>query len=787
MINAFAKQQFITNKNSQGESLIRIYKAILFFVFFCAAHVSSAQSFLKGEIKDSLTNEPIIGYTVSIKNTKGEFHSGTTGDNNGKFEIEYPRLMHFILEVSHLGYNTVTLPLNKETVAPYYDLTLGTSAKQIEGLEIVASPYHYFNLSEPGEISINKNHPGMAASFDDPSRSVLRIPGSGTQNDQANTISYHGLPNEMVNWKMEGAEILNPNHLSNAGTTSNRPSASAGGVLSIPFETLDEYKFYPSPFSKSHTNAIAGISDIIPRKQIPDRLGFAKLGLLGMEAAFSKKFTQITGIQAHYRYSFTGLLGDLGIDFDGEKIRYQDLFLRFHFHDTENKGIYLTFTGGHNKNELRGSDFVRSEGYIGNIGITYFENLSEKSKIKTSVFLSASQNDGFSSLQPDTDFDPPLNSILDDTQRKLSFFTEYIYKPKKGIRQIWAVNLSAWSFDQFYEEGDSDPPPPGTFEPINIFTSADTALVYGNVSYGFEIKNNSWLIKPEFSLALTPQQNILLEPGFTLGKEAGKLYFLAGANFSNQNQNAYTYSLNEFLRRTFGNGQLKLENTRSLNSYASVRYNFSSIKKSELTLKLFNHNIFNIPIPDNEDAYFPYSGIDYMRPVKLRNEGLAFSRGIELSFDHAFSNSLHFVTNGSVFSSKYQRDGENTNYSAPNDYGFTLNAFATKKLNIGSGKLFISVAGHFRGGAYVPRVDIEATRNIRRTIYSSDFEQLSNYLRIDTRLNYTFKKKNQIILDIQNLTNRLNEGFYDYNHRMKEEFLDTQLGLIPVMSYRREF
>jgi len=44
-----------------------------------------------------------------------------------------------------------------------------------------------------------------------------------------------------------------------------------------------------------------------------------------------------------------------------------------------------------------------------------------------------------------------------------------------------------------------------------------------------------------------------------------------------------------------------------------------------------------------------------------------------------------------------------------------------------------------------------------------------------------------LILDIQNLTNTRNEGYFDYNHTTNEEFVKKQLGLIPVISYRREF
>jgi len=777
--------------NKRKAILLQLQKlCILFTLLLSCSQIIQAQTIIRGTVVDSISLEFLVGYTVTIKDGKGNFHSGTVGDKKGNFSIEYPKLLNFEIEISHLAYESKTMLLNKETVAPFYKIRLKSNTKFIAGLEIVASPKHFFKLDKLGEISIAKDHPGMAASFDDPSRSLLRIPAVATQNDQANSISYHGLPSEFVNWKLDGAEILNPNHLTNAGTSSNRPASNSGGVLAVPFEVLDQYKFYPSPFSKVHGNAIAGISDIIPKKHMPNRLGFAKIGLLGMEAGLSKKFTDFTGIQAQYRYSFTGLLGDLGVNFDGEEIRYQDAYLRLHFLDTPDKGIYFTTIMGWNKNDkISQFENINSEGRLGNFGVSYFQNFSKQSELRGSLFYSITRDEGNSFIQPDLNFDPPLNTAISDNQSKISLFTEYTFKTKQNLQHIFSIQGTRWNYQHLYYESETIG---GTNEQYRTIASADNFMEYGNVSYGLEIKANKWTIKPEFALAYTPQANLLLEPGITLARETDRVKVIAGSNFSNQNQSAAIYSLNEqeLVRSGSpirGNGQTSLENNRAINSYASFTYRLSNSYKRDLMFKLFNHNLFNIPIPNTQEAYFPYTGIDYLRVSKLRNEGIASARGLEISYDHEFSNSFQLVLNTSLIKSEYQSAIESLNLNAPNDYGFTSNALATKKFKIGQGSLFVSSAIHFRGGAYVPRVNIDESQTRNRTIYSSNFVKLNNYFRIDTRLNYSFKKKNQLILDIQNLTNKRNDGFYNYDHGIEEEFLEKQLGLIPVMSYRREF
>jgi len=756
---------------------------IIVLLIFLSTRVVHGQSLIKGQVIDSLSNEPIIGYTLELLKNDGNYISGTTGDTEGNFEITYPKRNWMILRFSHLGYSTKSIRINKETLQPFYNIALVPEVNVFDDLEIIATPYHYFKTSKIGEISINKFHPGMAASFGDPSRSVLRIPGTGTQSDQANAISYHGLPNEMVNWKIDGAEILNPNHLNTAGTISNRPSSNAGGVLAVPFEVLDRYTFLPSPFSKSHGNAIAGISNLTPRAHIPNRNGFAKIGLLGLEAGLSRKFTGTTAVQAHYRYSFTGLLGDAGVNFDGEEIRYQDLFVKLHFVNTEDARTSLTFIGGHNKNRKADVLFQSTEGYTGSLGLSSFKKFSDKSRINTSLFFSATSDDGFTSFGEGNNSDPLRTNLLFDRQTKAALFSEYKYQASENNTHIIGLNANFWDYQYLYNEASAS----NVLLNDIIFADIDRRSFYGNLSYGLEIRTNDWLVKPEFAIAYTPKNNIFLEPGITIGKDFSKAKFLAGANFSNQNQDIAIYALAERELDRQSGGQPNLENNRAINSYASLSYSLSTEKKSDVMLKVFNHYLFNLAIPDTETSYFPYSGVDYLRPAKLRNQGLARSTGMEASVDHAFSDDLLFVINGSVFSSVYQRDGENFDYPAPNNFGFTSNAFATRKFMVGSGELFLSLAAHYRGGAYSARVDVAATESTRRTTYSSDFEQLGNYFRLDTRLNYTFKKKNQLILDIQNLTNTRNEGYFDYNHTTNEEFVKKQLGLIPVISYRREF
>ena len=69
-------------------------------------------------------------------------------------------------------------------------------------------------------------------------------------------------------------------------------------------------------------------------------------------------------------------------------------------------------------------------------------------------------------------------------------------------------------------------------------------------------------------------------------------------------------------------------------------------------------------------------------------------------------------------------------------------------------------------------------------------ERLDDYLRLDFGISYRKNKPNHasiITLNIQNITNRLNEGgryFSDYSYTVQSW---EQLGILPNLSYRIEF
>ena len=67
--------------------------------------------------------------------------------------------------------------------------------------------------------------------------------GVVSDNDQANHLVIRGNSPNALSWRLEGVEIVNPNHLSNAGTFGDRATQNGGGVNILSAQMLGNSDF----------------------------------------------------------------------------------------------------------------------------------------------------------------------------------------------------------------------------------------------------------------------------------------------------------------------------------------------------------------------------------------------------------------------------------------------------------------------------------------------------------------------------------------------------------------
>lgn len=108
----------------------------LYFSFFCLCcfllctlSVHAQQIYWKGQVKDAVSGEPMIGVSVRVKGTG----SGTITDFDGNFSVKASK--GDILVISYVGYKTLELDLKNKTTLGV--ISLGEDAEALEEVVVV--------------------------------------------------------------------------------------------------------------------------------------------------------------------------------------------------------------------------------------------------------------------------------------------------------------------------------------------------------------------------------------------------------------------------------------------------------------------------------------------------------------------------------------------------------------------------------------------------------------------------------------------------------------------------
>jgi len=646
----------------------------------------------------------------------------------------------------------------------------------------------YNRSLEGNQINLGRNHfLSFPGSFDDPSRLLIKYPGISTQNDQANFIIYDGMPPHYVKWTLYDADIVNPNHLSNAGTISDRNSRASGGVNSFSGQVLGNFSFRAQPGLEGDLLTHAGSANMKLRTPFENKL-FFNVSAIGLEAGIERKLNEdgSSNLLFNYRYSFTGLLGQLGVDFGGEVIGFQDAFAKVEFEDLMSGELSLFGMYGNSFNDHASQDSVSilkdalDIRYDANILIAGASYISNSKKLESSLIYS-SRNDTRLSEKPER-FLPNLdvgNSFSELSERRISLHAKYqvFLNSKIGLK------TSHFSFD-----------------PASQITPE--VILSGELSYidFYPYITTSLINRSKFNLSTslgayyeTAFKEFSVLPGIQLSYQLSSDMSL-GLNYAltSQMQAPELYQATSFIIGTVN---------KSL-SRSEAHHLRIELRVSDLSIAGFYHRFSNLAAPrpgvaDGIHEYFTdLSNLDVIPNQGLANLAEADIFGISASYDKNFTNGLYLSSNASLFNS--QTTLSSIKSSTPYDFEQLLNLRLQKRIELSKLKYInISTAFHYRGGSKVSNIDLAASREVGRTSFDISGEPfvtaLNDYHRLDFRFSFVKKKsgkseyKSIISMDIQNLYGRENDAFQYYDPVTEQVELQKQLGLLPVISYRIEF
>ena len=418
-------------------------KIFLLSAFIYLVNFLSAQELtqtVRGNVVDKESRTALIGAVIQIINGK---IIGDVTDVEGRFRIKNVPLGRKTVKVSYLGYNDVVLNDIVINSAKEVVLNIEMQEKVTSSNEVVvtaksnkAQTNNDLVLISGRSFTIDQTN-RYAGSLTDPTRMVSNFAGvSGGGSDQRNDIVIRGNSPMGLLWRLEGADIPNPNHFSNQG-------ANGGPVSILNNNTLSNSDFLTGAFPAEYGNGNAGVFDLKMRNGNNEKHEFlSQIGFNGFEMLAEGPIKKDgASYLVSYRYSTLSLFSAMGISFGESGVPfYQDISFKINLPKTSFGSFSFWGLGGISSTQLLNSNKTASEraklvfpqdvdfsSKMGALGVTHLYQLSKQSYIKTVISASGEGNlTKVDSLTPANDkfFSFHSNSL----NGKLALHSFYSYK-----------------------------------------------------------------------------------------------------------------------------------------------------------------------------------------------------------------------------------------------------------------------------------------------------------------------------------------------------------------------
>lgn len=616
----------------------------------------------------------------------------------------------------------------------------------------------------------------VAGNFEDPVRVAHSQPGIVLLNDQANHLSARGKSPVFNSWLLEGLDIVNPNHTSNAGTFSDLPTQYGGGVNMFSAQTLGSTDVYLGINPMSINNISSAAIDMHLHETAKPEWR-AKAGLLGFELGGGIDLGTNRILDFNFRYSFTGLLTAMGADFGGEQINYYDGVVSYRqqgdFHS-----LKAFAWAGQSKNTFdKTEDAAEIDEYkdyfdidYGNnilgVGATYAYAIDPKLHLKTGAAYSTNQT----TYSKQGQFESHIEDIDDDDRISIfSSFVELALRHSDRVQTIAGINYKNRSFGN--DVIDPYPYLPFTEESLfrpylntGLWVVKALKLDLG-VDLSYSSKHNTW--DPGYRAALkwlyAREQSLFA--GTRSGAGEARLRFQGGENAS--------YHIR--------------------NQVFEAGWDFSAGKHS-FSLSAYTHTMSRLSRLDLTEGFihladYPFTFSD-ASPVSVSNDAQGKYRGIEGQWNYSH-NGWRLNVNQSFYQSEREVSDDNLEPGRYNGQFATHLSIAKELIREKNGKARIwnfSMRGMLHGGLWEEQIDVDASAQFYTTLYkpAGAFDQrLDDYKRVDLSIVRTIayaKIRWRYSLDIQNVFGFSNTAWRYYDPYLKAVAGTPQLGLIPVLS-----
>ena len=764
---------------------------------------AQATQVVRGHVCDVASGEPMIGVTIQVENG---ITLGAVTDMDGDFVVENVPVGRHSVRATYVGYEPMLL--KEQLVSSGKELVLNLRMREnISELgEVVVKPRvnKQMPLNEMAQVGArmfsveeaNRYAGGMA----DPARTASMFAGVAA-GGTTNGISIHGNSPQMLQWRVEGVEVNNPNHFAEI-------TEAGGGVFtSLNGTVLANSDFMTGAMPAEFGNALSGAFDMKMRVGNNCKYEHAiQVGTLGVDFASEGPLGKKSKASylVNYRYSFLEIAKKLhAINMDKETLDYQDLSFKIKVPTAKAGTFALWFTGLIDNYENEVPDVSDWETlWDSNDSWSHQKNwasgLTHTYRFRTGGTLTSSvaYTGAYTRLEQN-DYDERLHktpnmaarnvswNLIVSSQHKHKFSSRYTMQNGFEHRHM---DFCTW-MDYIQEVGgplyriyDSE----GNTGLTRFYTNHKVELdrrlsmVAGANVMWFNL-NDQWLLEPRVSLQYKTSASSTLSVAYALNsrKESIDTYFVT----------AYGSS------QTSGSPNKDLGLTRSHHISATFAQRLGD--NAMLKIEPYWQWIFDVPVEEGT-TYSIINHRQFYQDRVLVNKGAGRNYGLDLTLEHYLKNGFYGMFTATLFKSEY-RDAQGQWHHTRHDRGYITNLLGGKEWMVGcSKKNVFGLNGRLTlmgGDRYTPMAKGTTYEEIAQRPDKTLIEDGANPYSRQMKMNvgYAFSVKytlnghhtaHHFILEYLQLRTFHGQTFDIHTHKVVDKYTSLTF---PNIAYRVEF
>ena len=646
------------------------------------AQTNQAVQTIRGQVCDVASGEPMIGVTITVENGTT---MATVSDVDGNFEIKNVPVGRHSVRATYIGYEPVLLKEQLVSSGKELVLTLRMRESISELGEVVVKPRvnKQLPLNEMAQVGARmfsvEEASRYAGGMADPARTASMFAGVAT-GGATNGISIHGNSPQMLQWRVEGVEVPNPNHFAEI-------TEAGGGVFtSLNGTVLANSDFLTGAMPAEYGNALSGAFDMKMRVGNNTKYEHAvQVGTLGVDFASEGPLGKNTKASylVNYRYSFLEIAKKLhAINMEHETLDYQDLSFKLNMPTSKAGTFAVWFTGlvdNYESDALDPSEWETlwdmNDSWSRQRSCALGVNHTFRFKTGGTLHSSVAFTGAYRKLGID-DYDVAMTKMPDmlgrnsqwnvivSTQHQHKFSSRYTMQNGFEHQHLdfhtWLdyIKVVGGPLYRIYEsEGNTGLTRLYTNHKVAI-SSRLSAVAGVNVMW-FNL-NNQWLVEPRVSVQykLSPSSTISLAYALNSRKESTDTYFVTGGYNEDLGLTRSHHISASFAQRLGENAMLKIE--------PYWQWIFDVPVEKGTTYSILNHNIF-------------------YQDRALVNDGAGNNYGIDLTLERYLKDGFYGMFTATLFKSEY-RDAQGEWHHSRHDRGYITNILGGKEWMVGKAK-----------------------------------------------------------------------------------------------------